>query len=70
MVLSLQINTSFILLAKMGGVCECSLFYNIGLREMMMGLDYLGEADGCIAFDMLAMVCMGVPCDLIGKVGV
>ena len=35
-----------------------------------MGLDYLGEVDGSIAFDMLAMICMGIPCDLIGEVGI
>ncbi len=70
MILPLQINTSFVFLAEMWGIGESSLFYDIRLREVVMCLEYLSKVDGCIAFDMLSMVSMRIPCDLIGEVGV
>lgn len=36
----------------------------------MMCLDDLGKVDGPITFDVLAVICVRIPSDLIGEIGV
>jgi hypothetical protein len=67
-VLSFEEDFGLVVVAEGGGVEECGVFDEIGLREVLMGFEDFGEIDFVGGF--LVFLCAGcrVPGDLVGQV--